>query len=258
MNAHSDNLHSSDDGLAPFIDAARRDVPAADVAAATARFRAGLPDSAASTPQRAPRWGLGATAAMLLAAFITVPLLLPFGGGMAFADVQQWFADYRTLRMNTRIQSDDTIVVDVNVAVTEAGDVRIEQAGVTHIVDASAGAMYTLMPDGRYFSQPVSAGGGQPESLEWVRKIRAFQGEAELLPETSLIDGVEARGFRLRIDDTDLTLWAERATDKPLRLEGALPGSLTLETTFEFDQPLSPALFELPAGAELIPGDGAG
>lgn len=244
--------HDDEKLLARFIEPARAADESPDVSAAVDRFRARLPETA---PQRSgwrlPRFA--ALAAMLTGIVILGPLWFASGGGTAFAQVQQWFSSYSTLDVRTRIASGDDVLVDVRARATAAGDARVEQSGIVHIVDASAGTFTTLLPGDRYVQQPIAARAERDDSMVWVDKLAVFKGEAVPLDETRTIAGRQAMGHRLAIDDVDLTLWSDLVDHRPLLLEGDLPGGLRMQTTFEIDVPLSPQLFEVPAGLERVP-----
>ena len=234
--------------LDPFVAAAYAASDTPGLTAAADRFRNALPAPAA--PRRrfwaVPRF---ATLAILITSLaISVPMMIPGGSGTAFAQVQQWFTSYRTLDVTTRIASGDAVVVDVRARVDAIGNVRIDQTGVTQIVDAAGGTFTTLLPGDRYMQQPISGVTGGDAGLEWVDKLAAFRGEAVPLAVTRMIENRPATGHRLVIDQVDLVLWSDVTDSRPLLLEGTLPGGLELTTTFDFDVPLSPTLYRIPDG----------
>ncbi len=252
----NDTTHNTDDDrfLDSFVTAARQDVDDADVAEAARRFRERLPEK---KPQRSRFWQPRfATAAVLVTGLaLSLQLFVPGGSGNAFADVQEWFLNYRTLETRTVISLEDEPLVTVQVQATANGHVRIEQANIVSILNAENRTFATLMPGNRYFEQPVDTAPEAEDSLEWVEKLGEFRGEAERLEDARLIDGQTAVGHRLKIDDIDLVLWSNSDNDAPILLEGALPGGLQLESRFAFNVALEPDLFQVPEGYILVEAD---
>ena len=244
----NESIYNDDERLlATFIEPARDAAYHPELSAAAERLRGRLPDApAARTRGWVPRFAT--VAAMLTGVAIMLPWMLPGGGGSAFAQVQQWFASYETVEVRTRIVNDDAVVADVRVQATAAGDARIEQAGITQIVKAAENTFTTLLPGQKFMRMPIDSMAARHESMAWLDKLRAFRGEAVALDETRTVDGRQAIGHRLVIDDTDLTLWSDALDHRPLLLEGALPGGLRLQTTFAFNVDLPQRVFEVPPG----------
>lgn len=240
--------------LEPFVASARQSADDVAVAEAATRIRGRLP---AKDERRATSWKprFAMIAVVITGLAVSLHLMLPGGGGSAFADVQQWFSSYRTLEVRTALRLGDQVMVDVHVQATAEGDAHIEQAGVVHILNVDAGTFTTLLPGKRYFQQPIRLSPGTGDSLQWVEKLRAFRGEAVPLIETKVIDGRSAAGHRLVIDETSLVLWSDAMNDAPILLEGELPGGLQLESRFAFNVTLAPQLFEVPADSEPVQTD---
>ncbi len=252
----NDIIHRNEDErfLEPFVACARKASDDEAVAQAAERMRERLP----VVPKRgflgwSPRF---ATAAVLITGLaVTLNLFVPGGGGSAFADVQAWFSSYRTLDVETTLTFGDREMASIRVRTTANGDSRIEQSGVVHILSVSDSTFTTLLPRNRYFEQPIELYRDSDSNLQWVEKLRAFRGEAAVLSEARVVDGQKVVGHSLVIDEINLTLWSEPNTNRPVLLQGELPGGLQLETRFDFDVALAPQLFEVPAGFELVKPD---
>ena len=251
----NDTMHNDDERfLSAFIEPARESANHPELNAAAERLRADLP--AAST-SRSRRWlpQFATVAVMITGLAIALPMMLPGGGGNAFAQVQQWFSSYDTVDVRTRILRDEAVIVDVRVQATAAGDVRIEQPGATHVIKAFENTFTTLLPGNKFMRLPIEGTEQVNASTEWLDKLRTFRGEAVPLDEIRIVGGRQAVGHRLVIDGTDLTLWSDSVDSRPLLLEGDLPGGLQLETTFEFNLDLAPWIFEVPPGFSPVQGD---
>lgn len=242
--------------LAPFIDAARDDISEDAYSQAATRLRARVPAPEAGTRRNKSIFGFGTAAAALLVIVILVgQTFMPGNGATAFAAVQKWFSDFRTVHVSTTISSGDSVVVNVEVWALASGTVRIEQAGMVQILDSDAATFYTLLPDQQYFSQALAATPKNPQALDWFEDIRKFQGEATLLQDSRLVSGINAQGFQLQTDDIDITLWTDPVSHRPLLLEGALPGGLQMISKLDFDSDMSAKLFAVPAGYRQVEAD---
>ncbi|MEM7612056.1 MAG: hypothetical protein AAF270_10275 [Pseudomonadota bacterium] len=244
----STRMNEEERVLQPFIAAVRDTAEHADISAAAARLRAKLPNETTAAPSRGwvPRF---ATMAAVVAVVATsLPFMLPGGAGTAFANVQAWFASYDTLEVRTSMTFGDQVMMDMRVRTTARGDVRIEQAGATQIINAETQTFTMLLPEQRYTRQPIAVAAARNQGLEWVEELAAFRGDAVRLDAPRTISGVAAIGHRLVIDGVDLTLWSRADNDQPLLLEGDLPGGLSMRTQFDFDVPMPLSLFDIPAG----------
>lgn len=231
--------------LEPFIEAVRQSVDDAALSMAAKRLRERLPKTKAG---RAVGWlpRFATAAAVLTGIAITLPLMLPSGN--AFAAVQEWFANYRTLEVRTVLSMSDQVIVEVKAQATADGDAHIEQAGIVHVLNAKAGTFTTLMPNNQYFQQPIQASRATGDNLEWVEKLAAFRGDAVKISESRIIDGRASTGHQLTIDGTNLVLWSDAENDAPILLEGTLPGGMSLQSHFAFNVTLAPDLFDIPEG----------
>ena len=71
---------------------------------------------------------------------------------------------------------------------------------------------------------------------------------SERLEASRSIEGVAATGWRLELAGSTHTLWTDPADHRPLLLVADLPGEVTMETRFHFNQAFPEGLFDLPAG----------
>jgi len=61
------------------------------------------------------------------------------------------------------------------------------------------------------------------------------------LPDTRIIDGRTAHGWRLQVSGTTMELWAD-ADGLPLAMRQLGGGGLEIDYRFEFDRPIAPGL----------------
>ena len=81
-----------------------------------------------------------------------------------------------------------------------------------------------------------------------VRKGSSGTGDEVERLGTRRIDGREAVGFRTRVGDMDMTLWADPETARPVRIEvsaGAMADVHMVMSNFRYDVDLDPAMFSL-------------
>lgn len=221
---------------------------------------------AAHTPRRA-RWLAFAATACAALALILVPFLVSDRGGLAFAEVQRHFQDFRTLSMT--IEQDGlagTVVPVIHVVLDDAGNVRTDVGeGLSVVVNAGEGQVLMLMHDGRSAMRfPIDAVPMEParEALSWLDELRDFKGLATPIAETRVINGETAQGWALDIGGARIELWA-RSDGLPLTMsigQGRSTGSgadgasdisvMDLRMNFDFDAPIDPAELstEIPPG----------
>lgn len=259
MNATDSSNREHNDVLDPLIAAVREEPSRQEVDAAVGRFRARLPRQTVSRPARLIRWVGAATAAMLV--IIVGPQLVPGDNGTAFAEVQAWFENYETVHVRTETHQHEAVLTEMNIWVTADGDMRLESGPIVQIFDPEAGVIHILLPGEQVMT--VEAGGEalegeamRSEVMAWLEEIREFQGQAQPLADTRSIQGVEAIGYRLDIDQTNMVLWAESATNRPLLMEVMLPGDAIMRSHIQFDQPLPENAFSVPAQYEPVTPEG--
>lgn len=202
---------------------------------------------------RAPWFAAAATAMLAFVAFVAIPLLPQ--GSEAFAAVQQHFRDFDTLSMRVEQRSDGRVVQTSRMVVNAQGVLRTDVAGdLSVIVDPVRGRVLTLLHGPRRaMLMPLEGAKSSPEAaLRWLEKIRSFQGRAERLPHTRVIDGRVARGWSLQVDGNPVVLWAD-SDGLPLAMQMGQPGDMEISFRFEFNQPLSPGHLSslVPSGYEL-------
>ena len=204
----------------------------------------------------APRVGGWLAAATSAAAVAVAMLWLPLNPSpaLAFAQVQQHFRDFRTLRFDTEQRMNGEVMMKTRVNVTRDGNVRTDVGDdVSVIVNSSERRVMTLVHSERLaVVSPLGAPATHDEALDWLKDIREFQGAAKALPQTRVIGGQQAHGWELQTVDGKLVLWA---TEEGLPLEMTMVGSTPLQISFrfEFDLPIEPKTFstEIPAGYSL-------
>lgn len=236
--------------LDDYINAAR-EVDEAALGAAVADFRSHLP---VVKPARKtiPAWlrFSGAVALLVLAVSI-VPTFLPDQpGGQAFARVQAWFEDYQTLRVDISMRQGAQQVSEVKVWSLANGATRVEVPPIAHIVDPQRNVMHTVLPGGQVMSREIAPGFDAvagDSHLQWLDELRDFQGVADVLDQPRLINGIDALGWQLKLEGQSHALWVDPADNRPLLMEAELPGGLSMEVQFRFNEVLPGSLFEVPA-----------
>ena len=246
MNGRFD--HELSQSLAQQVEAARA-VPEADVATAQAALQARL-TRATATRRRAPARWFGA--ALTAAAALVIVLALPFlpQSEPAFAAVQRHFLQFRTLSMQVEQSFGGRPLQRSHILLAADGRMRVDVgAQLSMVFDPPRGVMLMLLHESRQArSMPVTAAAPAAAQLDFLREIRAFQGEARRLPQTRVIEGREAQGWELVLPATTLTLWAD-AHGLPLAMEQS-NGGLQLHFRFAFDVAADPGQLD----ATLPPG----
>jgi hypothetical protein len=266
MNTES-TLSMKDHPLKTYIDAVRDDEPETGLAdGAQRRLMNRLDESPGNKPAKVAPWGWATAAAL---AILVVPLLVMMpgsNGSLAFAEVQSFFTDFRTMhaRLTTSVNGNEVMAMEI--VVDDQDRARIDSGeAFSFIVDPNEQVMLQLFHQaGRAVRVPLNDDGAQEETtgLDWLSEIREYQGQARLIEETRRIDGSEVFGFRLTERAIDMTLWATES-GRPVLLEmhtgrEAMPA--TTRIRFDFDQPVDAERFSLdvPAGysVETRPEDG--
>jgi hypothetical protein len=236
----------SDEYLDPYIEAARRQFDDDEIERAAQRLRESLP-RAQVRPRAILRWlTLAAAASVVFAAVTAVSLFLPGQNGSAFAQAQQWFSTFRTLHIETTAQIGQETVSRMDFWLNEAGDVRIESGEVTTIIRADTDTVYVEMPDGQVMAESIPPAAVTDESTDWLEEIRSFQGQADLLAQARLIDGISAIGYELTVGLTTLVLWIDPFDGKPLLVEAGNVDGTSVRHALSFDVPLPADAFDVP------------
>ena len=111
--------------------------------------------------------------------------------------------------------------------------------------------IYVAPRDGRPFAQRITSERIVGNSMEFLDDIRAFRGQADLLAESRVIDGISAIGYQLKVDATTNVLWVDPIDGRPLLFETQMPDGSTLRTVLRFDLPLPEDAFEIPEDSQL-------
>ncbi len=230
------------------IEAARTDVADTALASARERFRATLPAPrvARSRPVTWVRWA-GATAVLALVVSIT-PLLLPERlAGNSLALAQQWFERYTTLQLEMVTRQEGRALSRLAVWTDHTGATRVDVPPVSHVIDPANNEMRTVLPGGEVMRQPIAVDSDAfalGDHLEWLDELRDFQGLAEVVGQPRSLNGVHALGWSLELAGGHYVLWVDPADNRPLLLEATLPGGLSMETRFTFDEALPEDIFQ--------------
>lgn len=238
--------------LDPYIEAARRQFRAGEIEPAAERLRQRLP-SAGAGRRAAVQWPLLAAAASVVFAAVTaVLLLLPGQDGSAFAQAQEWFSSYETLRIETTVEMGQETVSRTDLWVDDADNVRIEAGGVATIVRPDTESIYILLPDGRAIMQSIPPDAAAEASTDWLEQVRDFQGQADLLAESRIIEGIDAAGYELTIGMTTFVLWVDPADGRPLQVESETVDGTTMRHALSFDVSLPPRAFDVPDNVQPL------
>jgi outer membrane lipoprotein-sorting protein len=203
--------------------------------------------------RRVGGWLAAATTAGIVALSALWLPLVP-SSALAFAEVQQHFRDFRTLRFDVEQRMNGKVLMKSRVNVTRDGKVRTDVGDILSvIVNSSERRVMTLHHPARVATMaPLDVPVTQEDAMAWLKEIREFQGEARPLPRTRVIDFRKAHGWEFATAAGNIVLWA---TADGLPLEMTLGGSTPVQLSFdfEFDPELPAQMFstEIPAGYSL-------
>lgn len=260
MNA----MTSNDSELGPisqYLEAACLDTPdSAATHQAQVALERRLAAETRAVRSQSPAWIpiAWATPALVL---VMVALVLfaggPTGPKPVFADVQRYFNDFDTLYAELQFEVMGNQAWAMKIYVEQGGRSRIDmEHEVSYIVDPGKGEMLILMHRSATAQQtPLLAtdAGATRKELEWLDRIRDFQGEAERLPQ-ELVRGRLADGYLLEQNGHDLTVWADAEDGMPLLLTGQFGagavGQMNMTINIDFERIVDSKVFdtELPAG----------
>lgn len=236
---------------------AAREPDEAMVQAAQRKLEAAMAARTAQVVRKPARhvggWLAAATSAGIAAiAMLWLPLVP--SSALAFAQVQQHFRDFRTLRFDVEQRMNGNVIMKSRVHVTRDGNLRTDVGDlISVIVNSSERRVMTLHHPARVATlMPLQVAPTQDDAMAWLEEIREFQGEARALAQTRIIDFKKAHGWELATAAGKIVLWA---TDDGLPLEMTIGSStpVQLNFNFEFDPVLPAQMFstEIPAGYSL-------
>ena len=226
-------------------------VDADDAVVEEAQLRLRRSLAMASPPRRraAVKW-LSAAAAACTA--IVAMLVASLGPTVAFADVQQHFAIYRTLSFVLDTRSSGESIQQMHVFTNADGDVRTDIGqDVSVVVNARQHQVLTLLHGAHAAMRFPVAASRKDDPLQWLKEIRDYKQAAESLG-TKKLEGVTAHGWHLQVAGMDTELWASD-DGLPLQMLVKQAPNIELDFRFTFDQELSADLFstEVPKGYVL-------
>jgi hypothetical protein len=233
---------------------ARAEPPAEQVQEAQRKLDALLANAqrTRARPRVAGWFAAAASALATVAAFVWLPLTST--SALAFAEVQKHFREFETLRFEMEQRMNGDLLVKARVSMLANGSVRTEVGDdVVVIVNAAEQQVLTLIESGRIAMRtPLGAAPTRDDSLEWLREVREFQGSAVALPDTRVIRGQRAHGWRLAMEQGEVVLWATEE-GVPLEMQIDQGVQIDLSFRFDFDAALPAELFstQVPAGYTL-------
>jgi hypothetical protein len=215
---------------------ATREPDAEAVNAAQRKLDAAVAAKLAARPARtvrATRGWLAAGASALVAAVAVIWLPLGTAPALAFAQVQQHFRDFRTLRFDLEQRMNGNTLMKARVSVRRDGSVRTEVGDdVVVVVNSSEMRVLTLVKPSRMaVVSPIDVAAKKEDALKWLDDIRDFQGVAKVLPDSRIIRGQRAQGWALQTQGVNIELWAN---DAGLPLEMSIDQDMEMEMTFDF------------------------
>lgn len=207
------------------------------------------------------------TVKIAVAAAVVIALLLglqflgnPLGSNLTFAQVVQPILSARTVAVDTIVGQDESgpTIHDV----VKGSRIRRTMSGAEDvaIIDLESGRMLTLDPQQNaavYVDIQGPVQEGTKSYLGLVREIVTRMNGAPDLPVTQLgrqtIEGREALGLKVSEANTELTIWADVRTSRPVRIEVRQGQSFTVLKNIQFDVPVEDSLvsLEVPAGYTL-------
>lgn len=210
-------------------------------------------------PVRRLAWAGAACATMVAVALLVLPLLSS-DQGAAFATVQKHLRNFETLNMTITQTANGIDLPTIHVWTDKAGNARSDIGGATTvIVNAEQHEMMVLLhASHQAMRMPLNAANRDEaaEPFAWLDSVRNFQGRAEHLPQTRVIDGVETDGWALHASGMDITLWADQdGFPRAVEIGGRM--QLHQQLKLELDAPIDAARFStaLPAGYSLMQPD---
>jgi hypothetical protein len=232
-------------------------VPESTMDAAQRRLEARLSTSRRVSVSRP--W-IGWVAAAATACLVLTLAMLPVSSGIAFATVQKHLSDFNTLTLVIDQQSQGMNLPGIQVRMNREGDVRTDVGTASStVVSVRNHAMLTLLHDTHQAMElPLDASvTHRPgDNLAWLEAIRRFQGKAQPLPGSTLIDGQRTTGWSLETEGMHIVLWADAdGLPRAIEINGGQAYSQHMHVTV--DAPIDAAVFSTsaPAGYHLMNGN---
>ena len=186
------------------------------------------------------------------------------GATVAWADVQEYIRNARTVTMKVRMHAQGTPEVKMVLMFKEPGLMRqemIEPEPVLNIMDMRKNKMIAILENEK--KVVVMNLADLPEEIrkrheeqDFLSRIKKFIEESETELGTKEINGREAEGYRIEKGRDVFTAWVDARTGELIEVESTfLLGETTLSMTdFEFDVELDDSLFslEVPEGYTLM------
>jgi len=199
---------------------------------------------------------LALAAGVILAVMAGLSLFTGGGSGKVYARMVDQLHNVGTLTYSliTMTGVETMPTVRMNIAFKEPGLLRTATAdGYVTVIDATDNRFrgISLVPDTRNYitfdssNMPDKAGGDPWVSVE---KLQTLPAEADELLGRQKIDGRTLEGFRIREDDTTITVWIDPAGGALVRAElefARAPGMNMILSDFQFDVPLDDSLFSI-------------
>jgi len=247
-------MQNNDKFLDHFISATSDDQPSQEqVQQAQRRLKQKIDNHKSNRTSWTPKWMISSASAALMVVVVLVSV--PFQSSLAFTDVQRYFREFSTLKTHISMQVMNEQIWTMDVLNDEYGNTRIDMhfgPGTTFILNTAQAEMLVLDHgsqngnrinlEGKNSTQPM-------EQLDWLEKIKNFQGQADRLPETRWINDRETQGFELVIAQQQIQVWADIDSGLPLQTivtsGDEQVGSFSIKADLSFDEPIDPAQFDV-------------
>lgn len=271
MSTQSSNNYDSDADLDRFIDALRDEPviegPSPDVLAKThAMLREALSDLGSGINVTGRRSFFERLVPMTFAQRVAAVVMITVGGvviytlfalfntlgpTVAYADIAAKLESARTLIFNSTTTLPGMPPVVTRVLVAEKGRMRHEMTdGTISIINGQT--VLTLSPRTKtairmeLTYRPGEEPGGLPDPVAGLRALGKVPGEPI---EEKEIGGKTVAGFRSKVGNQLMSIWADKETAMPMRVEMTLKvpqgDAIVVMDKFEIDRPLEDALFSL-------------
>jgi hypothetical protein len=172
-----------------------------------------------------------------------------FGGTVTFAQVIEPILNAHTVVFDYVIGSEETGSIMHNIVVDSKIRRTFSNMDLIFIIDLDSARMLTLDPDNKSAAYVDIEGPLKERTKDLLEFIRNTYTDLKDMPVEELgrqnIDGLEAIGFKLSGPNTEITIWADPETAKPIRIEVSMGKALFIFKNFEFDVPVDESLVSM-------------
>jgi hypothetical protein len=190
---------------------------------------------------------LAAAAVIIIAVLFGVGQF--FGGTVTFAQVIEPILNAHTVIFDYVVGSEETGSIMHNIVVDSKIRRTFSNMDLIFIIDLDTARMLTLDPKSKDAAYVNIEGPLKERTKDLLEFIRKTVTDLKDLPVEELgrqnIDGLEAIGFKLNGSNTEITIWADPETAKPIHIEVSIEKALFIFKNFEFDVPVDESLLSM-------------